>query len=63
MNCLKKKKGYCEGSKIYYIWKKYLKKELFSKYVGFIHYQRVFDFKNNKYENSICYLPFPEIFG
>ena len=43
----KKKKGYCEGSKIYYIWKKYLKKELFSKYVGFIHYQRVFDFKNH----------------
>ena len=43
----KKKNGYCEGSKIYYIWKKYLKKKLFSKYVGFIHYQRVFNFKNN----------------
>lgn len=42
-----KKIGYCEGSKIYYIWKKYKKKELSSKYVGFLHYRRIFIFKNN----------------
>ena len=41
-----KKRGYCEGSKIYYIWKKYKQKEILSKYVGFAHYRRVFNFKN-----------------
>jgi WNK lysine deficient protein kinase len=42
-----KKRGYCEGSKIYYIWKNYKEKKISSKYVGFCHYNRVFDFKNN----------------
>lgn len=42
-----KKRGYSEGSKIYYIWKKYKKREISSKYVGFNHYRRVFLFKNN----------------
>ena len=41
-----KRIGYCEGLKIYYIWKKYKKKNISSKYVGFVHYRRVFDFKN-----------------
>ena len=42
-----KRIGYCEGSKIYYIWKKYKKKKISSKYIGFVHYRRVFNFKNN----------------
>ena len=42
-----KRIGYCEGSKIYYIWKKYNKKKISSKYIGFVHYRRVFKFKNN----------------
>jgi hypothetical protein len=42
-----KKRGYCEGSKIYYIWKKYKNGKMSSKYVGFIHYRRVFTFKDN----------------
>lgn len=33
-----KKKGYSEGSKIYYIWKKFKEKKISSKYVGFFHY-------------------------
>ena len=41
-----KKRGYCEGSKIYYIWKKYKKKKIVSKYVGFAHYRRIFFFGN-----------------
>ena len=41
------KRGYCEGSKIYYIWKNYMEKKISSKYVGFCHYNRVFHFKNN----------------
>ena len=41
-----KKRGYCEGSKIYYIWKKYKQNEIVSKYVGFVHYRRVFNFTN-----------------
>ena len=41
-----KKRGYCEGSKIYYIWKKYKQNKILSKYVGFAHYRRVFNFKN-----------------
>ena len=41
-----KKRGYCEGSKIYYIWKKYKSKEMSTKYVGFVHYRRFFIFKN-----------------
>ena len=42
-----KRRGYCEGSKIYYIWKKYKKRKMSSKYVGFVHYRRVFTFQNN----------------
>ena len=42
-----KSRGYCEGSKIYYIWKKYKNKEISSKYVGFNHYRRIFKFRNN----------------
>ena len=41
-----KKVGYCEGSKIYYIWKNYKLRNLSSRYVGFNHYQRVFQFQN-----------------
>ena len=41
-----KRNGYCEGSKIYYIWKKYKAKEISTKYIGFVHYRRVFSFKN-----------------
>lgn len=43
----KKKRGYCEGSKIYYIWKKYKNGEISSKYIGFIHYRRIFTFRDN----------------
>ena len=42
-----KKKGYSEGSKIYYIWKQYKNKNIDSKYVGFNHYSRIFSFMNN----------------
>ena len=42
-----KRVGYSEGSKIYYIWKLYKEGKLNSKYVGFIHYRRIFPFKNN----------------
>ena len=42
-----KRRGYCEGSKIYYIWKKYKKRKMSSKYIGFVHYRRVFTFENN----------------
>ena len=42
-----KKRGYCEGSKIFYIWKKYKQKKISSFYVGFTHYSRIFGFKNN----------------
>ena len=42
-----KKKGYSEGSKIYPIWKKYKEGNITSKYVGLIHYRRVFPFRNN----------------
>ena len=42
-----KRVGYSEGSKIYYIWKLYKEGNLNSKYVGFIHYRRIFPFKNN----------------
>lgn len=42
-----KKRGYCEGSKIFYIWKKYKQKKISSFYVGFAHYSRIFGFKNN----------------
>lgn len=41
-----KRFGYSEGSKIYYIWKKYKAKEISTKYIGFVHYRRVFSFKN-----------------
>ena len=40
-------RGYCEGSKIYYIWKLYKEGIITSKYVGFFHYRRIFTFKNN----------------
>ena len=42
-----KKRGYSEGSKIYYIWKLYKEGKLSSKYVGLFHYRRVFPFKND----------------
>ena len=42
-----RKKGYSEGSKIFYIWKQYKNKKITSKYVGFNHYQRIFSFVNN----------------
>ena len=42
-----KRIGYSEGSKIYYIWKKYKNNEIKSKYVGFNHYRRIFNFGNN----------------
>ena len=42
-----KKRGYCEGEKIYPIWKLYKDGYIKSKYVGFFHYRRVFPFKND----------------
>jgi hypothetical protein len=42
-----KRRGYGECSKIYHIWKLYKKRILKSKYVGIIHYRRIFSFKNN----------------
>ena len=39
-----KKIGYCEGSKIYYIWKNYKNNKINTKYVGFNHYRRIFSF-------------------
>jgi hypothetical protein len=42
-----KNRAYCEGSKIYPIWKLYKEGNITSKYVGFLHYRRVFPFKNN----------------
>ena len=42
-----KKRGYCEGSKIYYIWKNYKLKKMSSRYVGFNHYRRIFHFQNH----------------
>lgn len=41
-----RKYGYCEGSKIYPIWKQYKSGILNTKYVGVCHYRRVFPFKN-----------------
>jgi len=43
----KKRIGYSEGSKIYYIWKKYKNNIIKSKYVGFNHYRRIFQFGND----------------
>ena len=43
----KKKIGYSEGSKIYYIWKQFMKNKIKSKYVGFNHYSRIFSFNND----------------
>ena len=42
-----KKNGYAEGAKIYSIWKLYKEGYIKSKYVGFVHYGRVFPFKND----------------
>jgi len=42
-----KRIGYSEGSKIYYIWKKYKNNIIKSKYVGFNHYSRIFKFGND----------------
>ena len=42
-----KRIGYSEGSKIYYIWKQYKNNIIKSKYVGFNHYRRIFNFGNN----------------
>ena len=41
-----KRIAYCEMSKIYPIWKLYFEGKLTSKYIGFFHYRRIFDFKN-----------------
>lgn len=42
-----KRRGYGENSKIHYIWKLYKNGKLDSKYVGFVHYRRIFSFKDN----------------
>jgi len=42
-----KRIGYGEGSKMYYIWNLYKSGNISSKYVGFFHYKRIFNFKNN----------------
>jgi len=42
-----KRLGYGEGSKIYYIWNLYKSGNISTKYVGFLHYRRLFRFKNN----------------
>jgi len=42
-----KRRGYGENSKIHYIWKLYKEGKLDSKYVGFVHYRRIFSFKDN----------------
>ena len=42
-----KRLGYCEGSKMYPIWKLYKSGNLTTKYVGFFHYRRFFEFTNN----------------
>ena len=43
----KKKIGYSEGSKIYFIWKQFKNNKIKSKYVGFNHYRRIFSFNND----------------
>ena len=42
-----KRIGYGENSKMYYIWNLYKSGNLTSKYVGFFHYKRIFEFENN----------------
>ena len=42
-----RKRAYGECSKMYYIWKLYKAGNISSKYVGFSHYRRVFEFKDN----------------
>ena len=42
-----KRIGYGEGSKMYYIWNLYKSGNITSKYVGFVHYKRIFNFKND----------------
>ena len=42
-----KRIGYSECSKIYPIWKLYKAGNITSKYVGFFHYRRIFEFTNN----------------
>ena len=42
-----KRNGYGECSKIYPIWKLYKTGNITSKYVGFFHYRRIFEFTNN----------------
>ena len=42
-----KRRAYSECAKMYYIWKLYKAGNISTKYVGFAHYRRVFDFKNN----------------
>ena len=32
---------------MYFIWKKYKNGEMSSKYIGFIHYRRIFTFRDN----------------
>ena len=42
-----KRVSYCEGAKMHYIWQLYKTGNITSKYVGFFHYRRLFDFKND----------------
>jgi hypothetical protein len=42
-----KRISYGEGAKMHYIWQKYKSGNITSKYVGFFHYKRYFNFKNN----------------
>jgi len=43
----KKKRGYCEMAKIYYIYHLYKNGNLSSRYIGFNHYRRYFNFTDN----------------
>ena len=42
-----KRRAYGECAKMYYIWTLYKAGNISTKYVGFAHYRRVFEFKNN----------------
>ena len=41
------KKAYCEMGKLYYIYQLYLNRTFSTKYIGFNHYRRYFDFGDN----------------
>ena len=46
-NLYKMKRAYCEMSQLYYIYSLYKKGEITSKYIGFNHYRRYFNFTDN----------------